>query len=71
MKWPKPFIPALEEEDTELFSQEEWAEILKNMGEMPLSYPTWSAKDYRCTCGAEATYGINTGHSSWCDKLRV
>lgn len=29
------------------------------------------AKLNKCTCGAEKTYGIDSGHSSWCDKAKA
>jgi len=25
----------------------------------------------KCTCGAEKTFGIDSGHSSWCDKAKA
>ena len=27
-------------------------------------------EEKKCTCGAEATYGPDTTHMDWCDKLR-
>lgn len=37
----------------------------KNGPDSPV-YPTWTSK--KCECGSEKTYGVNTGHTSWCPK---
>lgn len=69
---------SIDGEDWLDFCDDEITEIVKNLnrGTPPSAYPWldwkgWKPKEYRCTCGAEKTYGINTSHSSWCDKTRI
>ena len=64
-----------DEQPLDLFSDDEITEILNSIDrerEPKTPYPWldfkgWKPKEYRCTCGAEKTYGKDTSHSTWCD----
>ncbi len=63
--------------DRDPWGDDDITEIIDDLNEPTKNpYPwldlaMWKPKRYDCTCGAEKTYGKNTTHSDWCDKVRV
>ncbi len=56
------------DDDTELFNEEEWDEIIKSLGQPTIAFPSWAQPARVCDCGAKVA---KTTHSDWCSMRKL